>query len=258
MRVLSVFIIYIFVMLNSAYAQSIQGEFIPSGNVSEVKEGDLLEATIRVWPIENSDLSQFKKLEKTVLFNALYLAQVINLGVSQNNADVVELKGLFVVKSAKPQPVFAFKYNDSVIELNLGAVAIFELQNKNQEYFVLDQSLNKSMVWIVILGIMVVIVILVIVKRKSIKEYLIGLRPDSVKKSRKKYDEIFRRAAKREDFETIYQDKDVWMKLLVEKAPAHFDFLKTINQHQFKKDWGNAEIEEVKSSFDIIRRSFEK
>lgn len=258
MKVLSVLIIYAAMMVSSAFAQTIQSEFIPSQSMAKIKEGDLLEATIRVWPIENADLTQFKKLEKTLLFNALYLAQVTSLGASQNNADVVELKGLFIVKTAKAQPVFTFKYNDSVIDLKSGALAIAELQGKNSDFYILDQSLNKSIIWMIILGILIVLLVLAVIKRKAIKEFLIGLKPDSVKKSRKKYDEIFRRAAKREDFEALYKDKDIWMALLIERAPAHFEFLKILNQHQFKKDWGSTEIEDVKSSFDIIRRSFEK
>lgn len=257
MKVLSGLIIYI-VMISFAFAQTIQGEFIPSQGMGQLKEGDLLEATIRVWPIENADLTQFRKLEKTLLFNALYLAQVTSLGVSHNNADVVELKGLFIIKTAKTQPIFTFKYNDSVIELNSGSLVISELQGKNSDFFILNQSLNKSILWMIVLGAFIVLLILAVIKRKAIEEFIVGLRPGSIKKSRKKYDEIFRRAARREDFEAIYKDKDTWMKLLIERAPAHFEFLKTLNQHQFKKDWGSAEIEEVKSSFDIIRRSFEK
>lgn len=258
MRVLSVFVITFLITMSAAFAQTIQSEFIPSQGMTHVKEGDLLEATIRVWPIENADLFQFKKLEKTVLFNALYMAQITSLGVSPNNADVVELKALYIIKSAKIQPLFSFKYNDSLIELQSGALAINELKDQSQDFYILDQSLNRSMVWVIVLGFILLLIVGAIVKRKAIKEYLIGLKPGSVKKSRKKYDDLFRRADKREDYEALYKDRDVWMGLLTEKAPAHFEFLKTLNQHQFKKEWGSSDYEEVKSSFDIIRRSFEK
>lgn len=257
MRVLSILTIYL-IMMCSAFAQTIQSEFLPSQSISQIKEGDLLEATIRVWPIENADLTQFKKLEKTLLFNSLYLAQIVSLGVSQNNADVVELKGIFIVKTAKSQPLYSFKYNDSIIELKSGNLAIAELKNKNQDFYILDQSLNKSILWIIVFSVLIILIVIGVIKRKEIKEFVVGLRPDSIKKSKKKYDELFRRAAKREDFEAIYKDKDVWMPLLTEKAPAHFEFLKTLNQHQFKKEWGNAEYEDVKASFEIIKRSFEK
>lgn len=258
MRILSILVITFLMLAGTVTAQTIQSEFIPSQEITHIKEGDFLEATIRVWPIENADLSQFKKLEKTVLFNAFYMAQILSLGVSQNNADVVELKALFIVKSAKAQPVFSFKYNDTAIELHSGNLAITELKDQSQDFYILDQSLNRSMMWAVLLGIFIILILVAVIKRKAIKEYLIGLRPGSVKKSRKKYDELFRRADKREDYESLYKNRDVWMALLTEKAPAHFEFLKTLNQHQFKKDWMSSDYEEVKSSFDIIRRSFEK
>lgn len=258
MKVLSVFFITFLMMMSVAFAQALQSEFIPSQAMSHVKEGDLLEATIRVWPIENVDLTQFKNLEKTVLFNSLYLAKITNLGVSENNADVVELKALFIVKSAKVQALFNFKYNDSIIELQSGALAIDELKDQSQDFYILDQSLNGSRIWIVFLGLIIVLVVAAVLNRKWIKEFILGLRPGSIKKSRKKYDDLFRRADKREDYESLYKDKDVWMSLLTVRAPAHYEFLKTLNQYQFKKDWDSSDYEEVKSSFDIIRRSFEK
>ena len=235
MRVLSILIIYLTVMLNTVSAQGVQGEFIPLETTAHVKEGDFFEAIIRVWPIENADMSQFKKLEKTLFFNALFLAQITSVEVSQNNADVVELKGIFIVTSSKVQPLSTFNYNDSLIELKPGGLKVVELQDKTQDFYIMDQSLNKSIVWLILLGILIGLIILVIIKRKVIKDYLVSLRPGSLKKSQKKYDDLFRRADKRDDYENLYKEKDIWMELLNVKAPAHFEFLKTLNQHQFKK-----------------------
>ena len=156
MRVLSV-IFLTFLMISTSFSQTIQGEFVPTPEVANIKEGDVFEATIRVWPVENVDLLQFKKLEKTVLFNSLYLAQITSLGVSQNNSDVVELNAVFMVKSSKAQSSYSFKYNDSIIELQLGSLVFADLKDQSKDYYTLDQSLNKSIVWIIMTSIIILL-----------------------------------------------------------------------------------------------------
>ncbi len=258
MRILSIFVLILLMTITSALAQAMQGEFSPSSATKSFKEGDIFEATIRVWPVENVDLLQFKKLEKTVLFNSLYMAQITSLSLSKNNSDVVELNAVFIVNSTKTQPTFSFKYNDAIIELHLGALTFNELKDQSKDYYILDQSLNKSVFLAILISIIILLALLGIIKRKSVKEYLSGLKSNSVKKSKKKYNELFEKANKREDFESLYEDKEIWMKILVEITPAHIDFFNTLNQYQFKKEWSLSEDEEVKTSFDIIRRSFEK
>lgn len=258
MKTIYSFLVVLFLTINTVWAQTINSEFLPSQNIGQLKEGDIIEATIRVWPIENADLSQFKKLEKGTLFNAFYLAQITSLAPSPNNADVVELKGLFIVKSTKVEPIYALKYNESLIELRSGDVKVTPLGDKSQDFYILDQSLDSSKLWMILTGAGIVLLILGFVKRQKIKEFLINLKPDQAKKDRKRYDELFRVASKREDFERLYSEKNKWLALLSDKAPAHLEFLKTLNQYQFKKDWNNEELNEVRASFDIIRRSFEK
>lgn len=258
MKTIYSFVFCLLLTINIVWAQTINSEFLPAQNISQFKEGDIIEATIRVWPIENADLTQFKKLEKDTLFNAFYLAQITSLAPSPNNADVVELKGLFIIKSTKVEPIYVFKYNQAIIELRSGDVKVTPLGDKSQEFYILDQSLDSSRLWMILTGAGIILMILGFVKRQKIKELLINLRPDQAKKDRKKYDELFRVASKREDFEKLYKEKNQWLALLTDKAPAHLEFLKTLNQYQFKKDWNNEELNEVRASFDIIRRSFEK
>ncbi|MBC7714338.1 MAG: hypothetical protein H7177_13420 [Rhizobacter sp.] len=258
MKILASLLITILILFGNAFAANINTEFKPAQDISHIKEGDLIEVNLRFWPVENADLSQFKKLEKTVLFNAFYLAQIISLEPSANNADVIELKGLFIVKSAKPQPLFVFKYNESPVEMHLDGVKIEELKNKNSDYFILEQSLNGSYIFYILAGVFVLLLVAALYKRQALKEFIIGLKPDAEKKARKKYDAEFRKANHRDDFEKIYLEKNNWLKLLESRTPAHNEFFRVLNQYQFKKDWSNEDYSEVRSSFDVIRRSFEK
>ena len=259
MKVYVTLIIIFLISFNiTAFAQVINSKFSPAQEITLIKEGDLIEATLKFWPIESADLSQFKKLEKAILFNAFYLAQIISLDVSPNNADVVELKAIFIVKSSKPQSLFVFKYNETPIELRIENLKIQELKEKSQDYIILNQPLSKSYLSIVVLVFIVLLVILLFFKRMAIKEFFKKIKKDDVLKSKKRYDELFRTANKREDFELLYKEKEIWLKLLLSTAPAHNEFFKVLNQVQFKKDWSNEDYAEVRSAFDVIRRSFEK
>lgn len=110
----------------------------------------------------------------------------------------------------------------------------------------------------IVIAVALLFVVAGFLKRESIKTFILKQEPDQLKKARKHYDEMFRSADKRSDFEQIYKEKEKWLPLLAVKALAHLEFLKTLNQHQFKKDWHNDEYADVRASFDIIKRSFEQ
>ena len=259
MRVLSLITIFLFMLMKTSFAvEAIKGEFIPSVPMAELKEGDLFEATLRFWPIDNADLNEFKKLDKVSLFNAFYLAQINNLGSSANNADVVELKGIFIVQSAQTQPIYSFNYKNSLVELHVSDGKIKALANRNKDFFILDQSVNGSGLWKIILCLIFLAVIGLYWKRENLKALFLKLRPSALKKAKEHYNVLFKSAREREDFETIYKNKNEWIFLLQEKTPAHIEFFKVINLHQFKRDWSDEDHKEVKDSFDVIRGSFER
>ena len=245
-------------LISSVFSQEIQSEFLVGENAGKIKEGDVFEATLRIWPIENAALDQFKKLEKTTFFNSLYLVHILSLGTSSNNADVVEIKGQFIASSHLVQPTQVIAHNGQQIELRAGTLSIEELKDKGKDYFIADQSLNDSKLGLILAGLALLVLIICIIKRKAIKEYIESLRKNSAKNLRKKYSELFKQAQTREEFERIYKEKETWLAMLEVKAPAHIEFLKVLNQHQFKKEWREDDYADVKAAFEPIRRSFEK
>ena len=171
------------------------------------------------------------------------------------NLNQVELEQLGMVF----HPVFDYQeYNDQLIEVKTSELRVEELANKQQDYYILDQSLNSSKLWIVVTFSALLISLIAFFKRKKLKELFEKLIPNTSRKEKKKYDVLFRKADKREEFELIYQEKDKWLAVLKDKTPAHIEFFRILNQFQYKKEWSNEDYLEGRASFDVIRRSFEK
>ncbi len=256
MKILSALLLCLLVSL-SAVAAELQAEFNFNSDVTKIKEGDLVEGTLKVWPIENVDPGEFKKLENTTLFNSLAVIQVHSVEPSANNADVTEVKALFLAKAAKEQSLSQINYKGQFVTVQAPGFKVEPLGNKSQDFYVEDQALSYSNAQKIILAILLVVIVLgAIWKREKIKEFIGRFSKNPVKLGRRKYNQIFSKAAKREDYEEIYAQRKEWLAFIEVKAPAYNEFFKIMNQHQYKRSWGKEELSDVQASFDIIRGSF--
>jgi hypothetical protein len=240
----------------SATAADLKAEF-SLGEISTLKEGDVVEGVLKVWPVENLDANEFKKLQNTLLFNSLQLVQINSIEASANNADVAEMKGSFIVRSSKYLSALPFNYKGQVIEVEAPHVKIIPLEKKSEDYFVLDQALSFSHYQIYILiAVLLIVGFIAFVKREKILAKLLELKKDPRAEAIKFFNSKFQNASTRVDYEEIYARKNEWLPLLKEQPSAYKEFFNVMNTHQYKPQWGSEEIQDVKSSFDIIRGSF--
>ena len=247
------FILFSFVV----YGAEITAQLNLLSPPSVLKEGDVVEGLIKVWPLENADLGEFKKLEDKPLGNSLYVSQIESVETSANNADVVEAKILFIVKRNKENMAPLIDYKGTAIPLQLPELNLAPEDKDPAEYFIMNQKVDYLNIGLIIAsGLLVLVVLIFALKRKTIKNLINNLRSDPVAIAKKKYDALFIKANKREDFEEIYASKDEWFKLVEVKAPAYMEFFEVMNLHQYKRFWSTEDLREVQSSFDVIRRSF--
>lgn len=252
-----IFLTITFIFLSSVALAELKGEFSVAGNVTTAKEGDLIEGTLKVWPLENADTTEFAKYQNGILFNSLQLIQIQSIEPSFNNADVLELKGLFLARAAKYLTNFELNYKGELVQVPAPTLKIAPLEKKAEDYFILDQSLSLSHYQIYLIGGLVLILLLVaFIKRKKLIAWASGLKKDPKAMAIKHYREKFSLAVTRQDFEDIYARKNDWLPLLQERSLAYEEFFKVMNQHQYKPQWGSEELTEVKNRFDIIRGSF--
>lgn len=256
MKFFFLIIVYLF-LTGSAYSQEIQAEIILITPPPILKEGDIVEGILKVWPLENADLNEFKKIENMTLANALFTTEVESVEVSANNADVIEAKLLFIVKRAAENNQQQLSYKGRIVRIQVPPLKIAQSDKDPEDYYVLDQGLIYSnLVKIVTVLLLIVLIILLFFKRKAIQSLIHKFKYDPIANSKKKIDEKFTKASQREDYEEIYAFRRDWLSLLSEQAPSYNDFFKTMEQHQYKKSWNIEDLNEVKNSFEAIRRSF--
>lgn len=236
------------------YADEIQAEFFFDDKIMTLKEGDIVVGTLRAWPIENAKKEEFEKYLGKNLFDGFYLSDIISSAPSANNADVYELKGHFIIVGKVNPEKMVFTYENSSAHVRYREVLFKPLENKVEDFYILDQSIDRN----ILLGIIAFAFLL-------LSSFLIYRYKEKIKNLFKKktpvdpietYRKLFQDAKERKDFERVYAEKELWLSLLETKAPAHYEFLKVINQHQYKKEWSKVDLAEVQESFDIIRRSF--
>ena len=81
-----------------------------------------------------------------------------------------------------------------------------------------------------------------------------------LKAARKKqldyWDHFFEKAKERSDYEEIYSKKEEWLKVLEIQTPPVLEFTRIMQSHQYKENWENFELQDVKTSFENIRGIF--
>lgn len=257
MKVLSSILLSLYLILSVCLASEIQAEFsLPAGS-STLKEGDLVDGVLKVWPIESADLNEFNKLQNMTFFNSLSLIQIHSIEPSANNADLIEVKGLFLVKKSKDQSVTQINYKGQNISVQAPGLNITPLEKRAGDYFILDQSLSYSNLQKILLSLLAAaLLFLGFWKRENLKSVIKKFKQDPTAVAIKNFNKKFLMATKREEFEEIYALRKDWLKLIKEQAPAYQEFFKVMDQHQYKKNWGAEEVSEVQNSFDVIRGSF--
>lgn len=256
MKSLSVIIFFVFLSLN-LFASDIQAELQLISAPELLKEGDIVEGVLKVWPIEEMDPSEFKKLESMFLANSLYVSGVESVDVSANNADVVETKVLLIVKRSKENISSNLDYKGQMITIRMPQLKIEASSKEPEDYYIMNQGFVSSiMAKIIVLIILIALFLMAVWKRKYIKELIQKFKNDPVMVATKKYNKIFLETANREDYEKIYADRKDWLVLIKVQAPAYNEFFKTMEMHQYKEEWGAEELSEVRDSFDVIRGSF--
>jgi hypothetical protein len=235
-------------------AAELEAEFVLNSELPELREGEVVNATLRIWPIENLEKKEIEKLSGQVILDSFFVVGFDSINPSENNADVVEAKGTFVaIKKTLPENLFV-SYLGQNIRVKFKEVLFAPNSIKENNFQILSQATEFDKVTYLIIFLALALLF-------SLYYFSDFLKKKFSKKvttdPRVKFKHLFSNAKNRSDFEEIYHQKETWLPLLELVTPAHKEFFNVLNQYQYKKEWDNKEKNEVLESFEAIRRSFE-
>ena len=251
------FIFVIFICANALMAQVPKAEFNFSTAMAKLPEGELLEGVIKIWPLENADLEEFKSLQGQSFMNSLELLDLQSVAVSENNADVVEIKGLFVVSKKGSPSLTQIPYKGQFISISPLPFEVEKLRENQKDYFIMSQSLTKEILLKIIAIVAAAFTLIAMVwKRKDIINFIKNKNQTQDVNWYQVYKERFLNARERHEIEALYAAKKEWMNLGEIPLTGLEEFSRVMELHQYKKEWGEVEQSEVRASLEVIRRSF--
>lgn len=258
MKILLASIVLItFLFSSPLYAQATKAEFYFQTNQSRLPEGELLEGTIKIWPIENADLEEFKKLQGQSFMNSLELLDLQSVSVSENNADVVEIKGLFVASKKGSPSLTQIPYKGQFITISPLSFSVESIKEGAKDYFIMSQSLTKDILFKIISAVVAAFALIALWwKRKEIWAVFKNQKKDQNINWYEVYKERFMAANERVEIESLYAAKKEWINLSERPLSGVEEFSRVMEMHQYKKEWNVEEENEVKASLEVVRRSF--
>jgi hypothetical protein len=138
------------------------------------------------------------------------------------------------------------------IPVNLSALLVGQSSIEAKSFVIFERPFKSSFLeefwpWIVIL-ISLLIMGLLLWKIRKNKMFLKMLAIGKEKKILF-WKEMITEASKRSDFEMIYKKRKEWMSLLNLSNTKIDEFFETLNRHQYKREWTEADFLEVQESY---------
>ena len=225
-------------------------KFQPSGTLVQ---GDSVKISAQLWPIENYDESKFVEFKNKVFLEHFYVND-IRATRSENNYDVILLEVDAIAESPAPM---GKQVNLAFGEYSTSTSLPFEIEKLEEfdgQFVILNQAVDYvgKNLGIALAILAAILIILIFVNyRKKIFNYLGNNQKEAQRKAH--FQTLFHNAKERSHFEEIYARKNEWLVYIPEKNQVLHSFFKTIEEHQYKKNWTKEELFEVKDSFDKIR-----
>lgn len=236
----------VFIFINTLQAYETKGIFENLGASNIVKEGDAFPAKLTLWPYDATDEKDFYELEGKDFIDFFLVTRVSKVVRSENNSRAVEVFMTLVLKKFFVMNEFyIFEHRDINIPIEIKNINPERRQLKKTEFYIAEQEFVKpkqSKLIYYLLGIAVVLIITGVIykvkkpkrKKKVENRYKLGVIND------------------RQGFEELYRHRDVLKAEMTERSSEINKLLTQIDNIQYKPEWSNEELNEIKFSYEAL------
>jgi hypothetical protein len=256
-------IVLFFVFINNlSFAYETKGQLINLDENKTLIEGELINAKLKIWPLQSAIPSEIKKtLEGTDFLGLFHITNVKKVEFSENNNEMLDIDlSLVVIKKFEKQPFYIWSYK--ALNIPIEVVDLRTVLNPNKSKGILVEKtdytyISDSNIKYYIIAILVVI-LCVILNMFFRHRARVKIEKRKIEEKHKKWNEVFSNAETRKDYEYVYHNREKWLELLPVKSPPISIFFEILNEHQYKKEWDIDNEVEVRHCFDEIRNVFVK
>ncbi len=233
--------------INTIHAQTYESELELRKNQQEFKAGDIVEATLRIWPLESLNDEDKQRLIDQSFLGVFKILTAPNIHPSENNADILEIELRVLITGSTDKINNEIEVNGQKIKVTLKNIKITPLSLNEKSYVYADQSLINANMKIILIGFLAIIAIGYIIYRIKFKK---------IKKTQSTQNNLkilIENAKERNDFEKIYSQREVFLRTNLQNGKVLDDFFSVLNKYQYKKEWTTQELNEVQESFQKIK-----
>lgn len=231
-----------------------------NGNKEELVQAKPYHFEFQLYPAGEKPISELEGLVREGRFlNHFYIFDIKERAFSPNNPDVFVVEGrLVLVDMFRKNQLLPLKIDEKEVYVEVRSGKPTELKSETDQIFFANlPPYSRLSFWQKILYALIAFFALSALFAGGRKLYLKIKKSKDRKLLRKRLLDTFQSAQSRDDFERLYRQRQSWIEYLGGKNPETVTFLKDMEEVQYKKEWSEVELENIRKKTQEIQRTLE-
>lgn len=226
----------------------------------ELTQAQPREFEFQFYPVGEKTIDELEAIVPLGRFiNHFYIFDIKEKGFSPNNHDVFVVSGrLVLVDVFRKNQMLPFKFNDKELYVEVRSGKPIALKSETQEIMYMSlPPISKLSFWEKVFYSILAFLILSALIAGGRKLFFIQRQKNAKKRKKANLLDAFSNAQTRDDYERLYRQREDWIALLGGKNPEAVTLLKDIEEVQYKKEWSESELEQIREKTQQVQKTIE-